>query len=374
MKYKLQGKQFILYDFRSSLADLLKFNRQGKLGYLLTCLGVEKTYNSKLNNCTSCVSNKSTFLIVGGFITKHKMCLSDRKTIWTIQENPHIQNCLNLSEFTDEHIFAPILAVTICKRTQIEDFIFFTVKLLIYQKKGYTDNFCKQTYSELKNEINDKDGFKDTQNRVHKGDFRINAICNDAEKCYSTDIDLLNDGRLTLNRYFNKICNKLIVLYPMTFIKQFYKDYLNVIKHKKKRKKLANKCKSKIFAYLSWVIRSLTYLVVIYGSQLLDIFKKNEKRALCSINNMVHQQQQRFNLGVHTDRDRIISVIQPHICPLFSGKSKTHIEFGTRIKANIVSGYTLIEHQTREGTRIKNQQILNYTLVFIKITVRLSTG
>lgn len=346
MKYKSQGKQLTLEDFRSSLANLPKSNRWVRLGDLLPWSEIEKSYNLKLNNSTTGAGNKAARIIVGALIIKHKMCLSDRETIWTIQENPYMQYFLGLSEFTDEPIFDPSLFVTIRKRLQIADLNAFTEELLGSQKENSRVDSQKHTDSGNDDDFNDIDGFKDELGREHKGDMKIDATCSDAEVRYPTDIDLLNDASRVLNRYINKICSKFSLTCPVAYAKQSRKAYLEVIKHKKKSKKMINNCKSKMIAYLSRDIRSLTELVAIHGSQLLDIFKQNERRTLCAIINMFHQQEEMFKLGVHTCKDRIISIFQSHIRPIVRGKSKAPTEFGAKIGASIVSGYTFIDHHS----------------------------
>lgn len=43
--------------------------------------------------------------------------------------------------------------------------------------------------------------------------------------------------------------------------------------------------------------------------------------------------------------DRIVSIFQPHVRPIVRGKSKSPTEFGAKIGASVVKGYTFIDHQ-----------------------------
>ena len=51
-----------------------------------------------------------------------------------------------------------------------------------------------------------------------------------------------------------------------------------------------------------------------------------------------------FEQNVRSCADRIISIYQPHLRPIVRGKAKARVEFGAKIGASIVSGYTYVDH------------------------------
>ena len=51
-----------------------------------------------------------------------------------------------------------------------------------------------------------------------------------------------------------------------------------------------------------------------------------------------------FEQNVRRCADRIISIYQPHLRPIVRGKAKGTVEFGAKIGASIVSGYTYVNH------------------------------
>ncbi|WP_237581757.1 hypothetical protein [Prevotella ihumii] len=55
---------------------------------------------------------------------------------------------------------------------------------------------------------------------------------------------------------------------------------------------------------------------------------------------MYEQQKMMFEQNVRRCADRISSIYQPHLRPIVSGKAKVTVEFGAKIGASIVSGYT----------------------------------
>lgn len=129
IKFSSQGKQFSIGTFRSSLS---KSNRWIQLGDTLPRSDIERLYNHRLNNGKRDAGNKPARMIIGAFLIKHKMNLSDEETILAIQENPYIQYFVGLSEFTDKPIFDPSLFVTIRKRLGSSDFNYMSVSLLFH--------------------------------------------------------------------------------------------------------------------------------------------------------------------------------------------------------------------------------------------------
>ena len=51
-----------------------------------------------------------------------------------------------------------------------------------------------------------------------------------------------------------------------------------------------------------------------------------------------------FEQNVRRCADRIISIYQPHLRPIVRGKAKAKVEFGAKVGASIVNGYTYVDH------------------------------
>ena len=346
MIYSSQVKQLCIDDFKSSLEGLNKSNRWVQLGDTLPWNEIEKLYNKRLNNGKRGAGNKPARMIIGALVIKHKMNLSDEETILAIQENPYMQYFVGLSEFTDKPIFDSSLFVTIRKRLGTSDFNDMGVSLLTLQ--------VEQAKIASKAEDEDQSGnegssapnptFTDSQGRHHQGALKIDATCADAEVRYPTDIDLLHDGCKVINRYIDKLCKRFTLAHPTTYYKSARAAYLEVIKRKKKSKSLINKGKSHLLTYLIRDIRSFIDLIAINGTHLFDSLKRNERKIVGAILKMYHQQDQMFKEGSRTCTNRIISIFQSHIRPIVRGKSKAPTEFGAKIGASIVQGYTFVDH------------------------------
>lgn len=342
MKYHSQGKQLTLDAFRSSLSSLSKNNRWVLMGDTLPWGEIEKRYNAKLNNGLTGAGNKPARLVVGALIIKHKMNLSDEETILAIQENPYMQYMLGLSEFTDKPVFHPSLFVTIRMRLQIEDLNDFTSSLLSSSSNSKETGHSSDDY----NEGSGNDCYTDSQGRLHKGSMKVDATCSDSEVRFPTDVDLLEDGSRVINRYIDKLCNSFSLVHPVTFRKKSRMVYLEFTKIKKKSRRRIKSCKSLLLTYLTRDIRTFVNLIAFNGTHLLDSLKCHEKKIMRSIITMFHQQETMFKEGTHSIADRIISIFQPHIRPIVRGKSKAPTEFGAKIGASLVQGYTFIDNHS----------------------------
>lgn len=58
---------------------------------------------------------------------------------------------------------------------------------------------------------------------------------------------------------------------------------------------------------------------------------------------MYEQQKMMFEQNVRSCADRIVSIYQPHLRPIVRGKAKAKVEFGAKIGACIVNGYTYVD-------------------------------
>lgn len=134
------------------------------------------------------------------------------------------------------------------------------------------------------------------------------------------------------------------MVHPSTHYKSARRAYLEVIKRKKKSKSLINRGKSQLLNYLIRDVSSFIGLIATNGTHLFDSLKRNERKIAGAIIKMYHQQQQMFRDGTHSCTDRIISIFQSHIRPIVRGKAKTPTEFGAKIGASIVEGYTFVDH------------------------------
>ena len=352
--YNPKYKQLDLGLLRSSLDELDKTNRWVVLGDLLPWTELEKEYNSRLDNQKKGAGNKPARMILGAMIIKHKLSLSDAETIEIIKESPYMQYFCGLHEFTEKNIFDPSLFVTIRKRISEEELNKMTVKLLNRQKRLLEEKRRREEEEAKKNdeepptpepEDPDATSFTDSQGREHKGVLKMDATCADAEMRYPVDVDIIHDGCRKVTDYIIKICETFELHKPRTNFSHARQVYLQLVKKAKKKGKMVRDTISVMLNCLRKDIRIL-----------MDILAKNkmyyeclfmyEKRTLTAIFKMYHQQEKMFRTKTHTCADRILSIFQPHVRAIVRGKAKARTEFGAKIGASIVEGYTFIDHHS----------------------------
>ena len=309
--------------FESPLSKLPKDNRWVKLGDSLPWGKIERIYNSRLNNRGAGAGNIAARTVIGALIVKHKLCLSDVETIEAIRENPYIQYMLGLEEFTTERVFDPSLFVTIRKRLGVDDINSFTEALM---------------------SAGGEDGKGDRP--THSGTLKVDATCCDAEMRYPTDLDLLHDGLRVVERVLDKFCGKMCLERPHTGWEKAHKMYSATIKRRSKSPKGLSRCLQYLIHTLS---KNVSVALLTMGKVQIDhnlCLTKRDAREFAAVLAMLKQQKEMFEKRTHKCKDRIVSVFQPHVRPIVRGKAKARVEFGAKIGASIVSGYTFIDHHS----------------------------
>lgn len=369
MKYTSQAKQLTIDEFKSSLEGLSKSNRWVQLGDHLPWAKIEKIYNSKLNNGEKGAGNKPARMIIAATIIKKKLALSDVETIQMIQENPYMQYFVGLSEFTDKPIFDPSLFVTIRKRIGEEDYNAMSVSLLEKQVQELEKSQKKETESKDDGDTPQKPSqsdsrhdfgasFTDSQGRLHKGVMKIDATCCNAEVRYPVDVDIIHDGCKVIHRCIAELCKVLSLPQPESHYKSARFAYLNLIKKKTKRASEIKDTKRLLLHYLHQDIQTFVKLIAPSTGR-FEALKNKQRSLVGAIIKMYHQQMEMLRLGTRQCADRIVSIFQPHIRPIVRGKAKAKVEFGAKIGASIVNGYTFIDHLSwdayNEGTDVELQ-------------------
>ena len=354
MKFTSQNKQLTFDLFRSSLAELDKTNRWVMLGDLLPWAEIEKRYNSKLNNQVKGAGNKPARLIIGAMIIKHKLNLGDEETIQMIQENPYMQYMCGLPEYTTKPVFDPSLFVTIRKRISEEELNDMTVSLLKEQRIKQEEKRKDEEGPDKGNSPEppspapanpDAQEFTDSKGRLHKGVLKIDATCANAEVRYPVDIDIVNDGLRIIEEYTTDICERYDVRKPKTPYSNARAVYLEVVKRKKKGGKFLKDSLGMMIAYLEKAVRML-FDILVFNPATNRYFTPTKKKIFSAICTMLNQQKEMFRKGVHHCADRIVSIFQPHVRPIVRGKAKANTEFGAKIGASIVEGYTFVDHHS----------------------------
>ena len=326
MKYYSQYRVHDLFKLQESLSGLSKSNRWVKLADRLPWAKIEKEYNKRLRNSHCGAGNKPARMVVGALIVKHVENLSDEKTIQAIQENPYMQYLLGLSKFTEKPVFVPELFVLIRKRLD-QDF-FNMLTLILAEADGSKPN---------------KDG-TDEDGNDHGGMMKCDATCCDAEVRYPTDSNLLEDGSRLIDRLLDKFCARHKVRKPQTHRMEARRAFILLIKKKRKGRKLVSKTKLTQIRCLQADFQIFLDFLGKQAGHLLSCFSRHDYKCLEAAFKMYEQQKMMFEQNVRSCAERIISIYQPHLRPIVRGKAKAKVEFGAKIGASIVNGYTYVDH------------------------------
>ena len=326
MKYYSQYHSHDLFELQDSLSGLSKSNRWVKLADNLPWDKIEKEYNKRLRNRHNGAGNKPARMVVGALIVKHVENLSDEKTIQAIQENPYMQYLLGLPKFTEKPVFVPELFVSVRKRLDHEFFNLLT--LMLAEADG----------SKPKKDHTDEEG------NDHGGTIKIDATCCDAEVRYPTDCNLLEDGSNLIDRLLDKFCTRHKIIKPRTRRVESRQAFIQLTRKKRKGKKLIDKTKLVQIRCLQADFQTFFDFLGKYSSNLLACFSRRDCKWLMTAIKMYEQQKMMFEQNVRSCADRIISIYQPHLRPIVRGKAKAKVEFGAKIGACIVNGYTYVDH------------------------------
>lgn len=312
---------------------------------------------------------KNPRMMIGALFIKHIMKLSDRDTIDMIKENIYMQYFIGLSGYTYKKIFDPSLFVQIRKRLKVEEFNEFTFLLEDCErqrKEQAAKNAAKEsndTDSESRPRPGNGSQNVDTENqtkktapadqrkdcvkldedgRKHKGDMLLDATACVADIKYPTDLDLLNDSREKAEELIDVICKRTGQKKPRTYCEVARKQYLSAIKRKNLSKKKRRKA---IKAQIQYLKRDIKYINALLDKSPIDIkiLDRIERKYFYVIQTVLFQQEQMFHTDIHTVKERILSIHQPHVRAIPRGKARAKTEFGSKIDLSMHDGYGYIE-------------------------------
>ena len=139
---------------------------------------------------------KDARMVLGVVIIKHMVKLDDIGVIEIIQENPFMQYFLGLKGFTQKPVFDPSLLVYIRKRIDLSVFESLTEELICKGLK-IKSNAAKESKD------HDDDVPTHAEGSKNKGKLQLDATVADAQTKYPTDLDLLSDSRVKAKEYLN---------------------------------------------------------------------------------------------------------------------------------------------------------------------------
>ncbi len=132
------------------------------------------------------------------------------------------------------------------------------------------------------------------------------------------------------------------VVKPRTYRKNARKEYLKAAKSRRLTARARRAAVGKQLRYLRRNLRHVNKLLDSHEKG-LKLLSSKQYRDLLVINELYRQQEIMFKQRSSRIDDRIISISQPHVRPIVRGKAKAKTEFGAKISASVIDGYTFID-------------------------------
>ena len=296
-------------------------NRWIQLSFLLPWDEMIKIYQKRFSPTMGAKATDPR-IVIGAFIIKHKLGLSDEETLQTISENPYMQFFLGLQDYAPDLLFAPSLFVEFRKKLGADTFTTFNEIII------------SASHPQLS-------GQKQQAGITNKGKLKIDATVADQYIRYPNDLSLVNEARLKTEKIIDELFELLrgkMEVKPRTYRKVAHKRYLQ---EAKKRQKSGKSVRKAIRYLLNCVERNLGNI-----DQMLDMVGKKEfplehqyQQHLWVIHTLYAQQRMMYEEQSNRCDDRIVSISQPHIRPIVRGKQGKHVEFGSKLGLSLIDGY-----------------------------------
>ena len=295
---------------------------------------------------------------LGALIIKEKLGVSDRETIDQIRENPYLQYFLGLHEYSDTSPFDASMLVHFRKRIGFD--LVSAVNESVVQAglppSPSAPPSSEETVSESKDDSDPPDSPPSSGNQ---GQLIVDASCAPADIRYPTDLDLLNDAREHSERLIDALYQQVagcLPQKPRTYRHTARRDFLRIVKRRKKPRKLIRKG---LRQQLSYVRRNLGHIdrLIEVGATLAAL-NPREYKTLLVIHEVYRQQQHMYDHKQRRVDDRIVSISQPHVRPIVRGKAGTPVEFGAKFDISCVAGYVFIDHLSWDNFNESNDLIM----------------
>lgn len=263
--------------------------------------------------------------VIGAFIIKHKLRLSDQETLLSISENPYMQFFLGLKTYRPKQLFSPTLFVEMRKKLGEDTFDEFSRTLIAFSE-------------DLKPATGQKD--------APKGKLKIDATVADQYIRYPTDLSLVNEARVKTERIIDQLwplMGERMAVKPRTYRKKAHKRYLSQSKKKKASKASLRKTLRYLLNCVERNLGHIDQMLDMLGGRVFPLAHKYQ-RQLWIIHTLYAQQRGMYEADSRQCDDRIVSISQPHIRPIVRGKTGKRVEFGAKLGLSLFGGY--LTHQT----------------------------
>jgi hypothetical protein len=277
--------------------------------------------------------------------------LTDREVVEFIAENPYAQYFLGKSEFKEEPLFDASMMVHFRKRFP-DDFI-NRINEIMFEPAALEKMVRDIQKNNDKNDGNDDPPAPSPGGGPpaagspppNKGKLKLDATIAPADIRYPNDLSLLNESRENLEMVVEELWPHSDRQGHKTTYnrKNARKEYLAIAKQRKPKYVKTRRAIGRQLQYIEKGIETIERLLLQTGT---DVLPEKRHVRIETIRKVYRQQLYMYENKTHTCEDRIVSLRQPHIRPMVRGKAGKPYEFGQKISASVVEGYTFIERQS----------------------------
>lgn len=334
--YRHNQRQLQFENFNLPFGGKLRSdNRWVKLSRFIPWEEFEADYANTLASRDKGPPAMSVRVALGTLIIKERLGTSDEETVEQISENPYLQYFLGFKSFKLEPPFDPSMLVHFRKRLSMD--IVCRINEQINQKA------VEQLPSDDDDDPPPKSGGSSGSENENRGKLLVDATCTPADITFPTDLKILNTAREKSEEILDVLHkpHKGIMKKPRNYRIKARRDFLSVAKSKNVSR---NKLRKAIGKQLRYLGRNLKTIAKLSEKSSLLLLSKRQYRNLLVIHEVFRQQKWMYDNKQKRIDDRIVSISQPHVRPIKRGKAKASTEFGAKISASLVDGYTFLDH------------------------------
>jgi len=311
--------------------------------------------------------------VLGALLIKHIEGLSDEDTIQYIQENIYAQFFIGLKRFTTTPVFVPSLFVEIRKRLG-PDGVLRLNDLLLEQAQQF--KAIKHRKAPLKHQSSDasdpdednsrhqppdnKTTLKDSpepqavsvEKEVEKelpnrGILKLDATVAPQNIAFPTDTALLNHARKLSEELIDELWEAFSIIFlrkPRTYRREADKKVLSFLKNRKKSTGSIRKMRKYLLSLLRRNIRHLDRMLdELESLGISPQLGHHSWHLLRVIHELYRQQEYMYRHKTSRIDDRIVSLSQPWIRPIYRGKKGKAVEFGAKLNMSETEGFCRLD-------------------------------
>lgn len=329
-------RQIAFHDMISGFggARIFADNRWVKLAEIIPWDLVDQKYAENFTGKPVGNPSIESRMAFGSLIIKQELALSDEDTVTMIQENPHCQYFLGMSEFTEAPPFDASKMVAFRKRFSPAAMAQINEAIIAGQHK---DDPPASSTGPAINE-------NEQSEQANTGTLILDATCAPADIHFPTDAGILNDARELSEKLIDQLhAAGTTAVKPRTYRQLARKSYLQLVRCKKPGYKLIRRT---LRAQLQYLRRNLTHLQTQADRTELTSRQQDQLNILQTV---YEQQKQMYDNRENRVDQRIVSVSQPWVRPIKRGKQTAQTEFGAKLALSLENGYARIERLSWEN-------------------------